>query len=264
METVTQINENIDRLTTAYKDIFTTVYVIKTEKGAVLFDAASYDEDAENHIVPHLRKLGISAQELKYIFISHKHTDHAGSLKRLMQAFPDTCILSRSPVLAEEYQEYSVLAPEDGDVFLDVLRVVTIPGHTKDSSALLDTRTKTLITGDCMQLYGIYGSGDWACNISLPVEHFAALEKVRAMDIDQVLTAHDYHPYGYWYRGRGEIEQALDACVAPLLQIRDLIKDNPELDDAAIRQAYNASGKLPTVKVSVVTAMRAAMNEGKI
>ena len=61
-----------------------------------------------------------------------------------------------------------------------------------------------------------------------------------------------------------EIEQALDACVAPLLQIRDLIKDNPELDDAAIRQAYNASGKLPTVKVSVVTAMRAAINEGKI
>lgn len=40
MEPVTQINEKIYRLTTAYKDIFTTVYVIKTEKGAILFDAA--------------------------------------------------------------------------------------------------------------------------------------------------------------------------------------------------------------------------------
>ena len=48
MENVTQINENIYRLTIPYKDIFTTVYAVKTESGALLFDCASYDEDIEN------------------------------------------------------------------------------------------------------------------------------------------------------------------------------------------------------------------------
>jgi len=48
------INENIHKITLPYKDIFTTVCTVSTKNGTMLFDAASYDEDVENYIIPML------------------------------------------------------------------------------------------------------------------------------------------------------------------------------------------------------------------
>lgn len=256
MKELTRINDNIHRLTVPYKDIFTTVYVVRTPAGVLLFDAASYQQDTDLYILPALGRLGVGREELKYIFISHNHTDHAKGLKSLAPHFPDACIVSRSPALSQAYAPRPVLAPEAGDVLLDVLEVVPIPGHTQDSTALLDRRTYTLITGDCLQLFGIFGSGPWCANISLPMEHKAALERVRAMEVDEVLTAHDYHPYGYHYVGKQAVRDALDACLAPLRQVKDLLDSHPELDDGAVCDLFNAPGTLPRLGVRVVTALR--------
>ena len=75
-----KINDNIYALCIPYKDIFTTVYFVKTENGALLFDTASYDQDIDSAVIPALRELEINEEDLKYIFISHNHTDHAGGL----------------------------------------------------------------------------------------------------------------------------------------------------------------------------------------
>lgn len=255
MNDIQKINENIYRMTMPYKDIFTTVYAVKTEKGALLFDAASYDEDIENYIVPFLEKLDITKDMLKFVFISHNHKDHAGGLCEFMKKYPETSIISRSPELKENYKDYNVAAPCDEDCFLDVLKVITIPGHTKDSSAVFDMRTKTMISGDCLQLSGIYGSGNWAANISFPKEHIDAVSKLKKMDIEHILTAHDYHPYGYSYMGKDAVEKALDACVAPLEKIKSMICENPDADDEEICRIYNLSDE-PTLGVHVVTAVR--------
>ena len=254
MKNIQNINENINRFTIPYKDIFTTVYTIKTDCGILLFDTGSYDEDIQNHIVPFLDELEISAEMLKYVFISHNHNDHAGGLKEFMKNFPNTCIISRSPQIKEQYTNYNILVPEDNDVVLDVLKIITIPGHTQDSSAIYDTRTKTLISGDCLQLYGIYGSGKWGSNILFVKEYIDAVDKLRQMDIQHILTAHDYHPYGYSYEGE-EIFKALDACISPLNEIRDLIIHNPDADDERICAIYNSFDK-PTLGVRVVSAVR--------
>ena len=80
-----KINDNLSYITTAYKDIFTTVYLIKTEKGYMLFDSASFDCDIDNDIKPMLEKTNVSDEDLKYVFISHAHLDHMGGLKRFIQ-----------------------------------------------------------------------------------------------------------------------------------------------------------------------------------
>lgn len=264
MERFSKINENIYRLCTPYKDIYTTMYIIKTDCGVMIFDTASCDEDMENALIPALKELGIGLSEVKAVFISHKHRDHAGGLARLMPVLPSATIYSRSPKIPEEYGQYPILSPEDGDMLLGVLQAVTIPGHTLDSCAILDTRTNTLITGDCMQVFGIFGSGDWGCNITYIPEHFEALEKVRKMDIAEVYTAHDYHPIGYKFIGKDVINKAIDGCVEPLLRIRDMMVNNPDKDDSEIREMYNASGNLPTVSLGVVRALRTACEEGRI
>ncbi len=265
MGEITKINENIYRATLPYKDIFTTVYAIRTPAGAVLFDAGSFDTDAQEHIVPFLEEVGVGKEELKYIFISHNHGDHSGGLKCLMPYYPHAEIFSRSPDVREKYQQdYSVVAPEEGDILLDTLTVITIPGHTLDSMALLDKRTNTLITGDCLQVYGIVGSQDWAANIRFPVEHLQALEKVRALDVDQIITAHNYYPYGYRADGKAEVAQMIDGCITPIHRLVKLIRDNPSLSDGQIRGLYNDTPNTPTARIGVVTATRAAIEAGKL
>ena len=251
-----KINDYIYRLAIPFMDIYTTVYAVHTPDGVVLFDTATFDDDVENYIIPFLEELKVTKDMLKYVFISHKHGDHAGGLKKLMKKYPDVCIISRSSVIKEEFKNFNVVSPDDGDTILSVLKVVTIPGHTADSSGIFDTRTKTLISGDSLQFYGIYGSGLWGTNIRMIGEHIAAVEKLRLMDIDTILTAHNYHPCGHICSGNKDVLYALDMCVEPLYKIRDIIIENPCADDEKICNMYNNSDKLPTLVLHTVTAIR--------
>lgn len=256
MNSFEKITPYISCLKIPYKGIHTTVCLIRTEAGVVLFDAASYDSDITDIVLPALAEADVGEDELKYIFISHKHTDHAGGLGELLKHFPRVCVLSRSDALREQHAEYEFSCPEEGDTILGVLKVVCIPGHTPDSAALLDTRTKTLVCGDCLQMYGIFGEGKWGANIRLPREHLAALDRLRGMDIEKVICAHEYHPCGRILEGREQILAAIDACAAPLYEIKSLIEQNPDADDVAICAIYNSRGNLPTLGDHVVTAVR--------
>jgi len=259
---MTKINENIFRLTIPYKDIFTTVYLIKTSVGVVVFDTATTDEDVADYIIPFIGEAGISADMLRYIFISHNHRDHAGGLKRLLQEYPDACIISRSNELKELYKDYNFILPEDNQEISKEIKVITIPGHTYDSCGILDTRTNTLITSDCLQFYGIYGSGNWACNIRLPIEHMEALDKLRNLSVDTVYMAHNYHPCGYVLCGNDKINSVLDLCIEPLRLIRDIILKNPDKNDEEIQSIFN-SEDLPNVNLAVVTALRKEIDNGR-
>lgn len=265
MENVTQINPNIHRLVMPYKDIFTTVYVVRYEGGVLLFDTAAEDRDADEYILPMLAQLQVTREDLKYIFISHNHRDHAGGLSHILAYYPDACVVSGGDdALCEKLARARHLVAHDGDRLDGVFRVVTIPGHTEQSIALLDERTNTLITGDCLQLYGIFGSTDWACAIALPAEHLDALDKVRALQVEEILAAHDYHPFGYRYVGREAVNKALDACRQPLMQIRQIILDHPDMDDEGVRATFNGLDHRPTVSTRIVGGVRRALNEGKL
>lgn len=259
-----KINENIYRIRIPYKDIFTSVYVIKTREGALVFDSATTEQDVREYIVPMLDELGIGKGEVKYIFISHNHGDHAGGVPYLAPFYPSATVLTRSEKLIETHPELNIKMMRGGETYLGCLTVHEIPGHSLDSSAIYDSRTKTLITGDCLQLYGIFGSQDWGSNIPFAAEHLAALEPLYALDVAEIHTAHDFHPYGISFVGKEAVTAALDACRTPILKIRDLIKANPDKTDAEIREIYNATGNNPPVREGVFRLMREEIAHGKL
>lgn len=260
----TRINEHIHRLVIPYKDIFTTVYTVEYEGGAILVDAATYETDITDYIVPMLNELGITKEKLKYVFITHNHGDHSGGVRFLAERYPDAVILSRAPALREKLPELNIKYWEDGESIGEIFDLISVPGHSLDSSALYDKRTKTLITGDSLQLYGIFGSQDWGSNIGLPAEHISAVEKVSRMDIESIYSAHDFHPYGFAFIGKEEVRSALAACTEPLFNMAALIKKNPDATDAEIREIYNASAKIPPVREGVFAKVREAIENGKM
>ena len=217
----------------------------------------------ENAILPALNELGITCGDLKYIVISHAHGDHAGGLQWVAERFPDACILLRSAALQEKYGG-AVRCPEDGELLLGSLRIIAVPGHSADSLCLLDTQTGTLISGDSLQLYGIYGSGTWGSNVGLPVEHLEAIEKLRKLDVKRIVASHDYHPFGYLAEGRDAVLKYLDACPEALFRILDAIRSHPDMDSEALAVIYNQQSQLPTVGNHVFAAIRAAAEAGKM
>ena len=264
MNNPSSLTPDIFRLTVPFEDIFTTVFVVKTPDGALLFDTATYASDIDDYIVPMLNELGIDASALKYVLISHSHRDHAGGLERFMQLYPDTCIISRSSALREKFSGSGVLAPEDGEAILGDLRIITVPGHSGDCISLYDTRTKTMLTGDCLQLFGIYGSGYWGANIGAPVDHLAAVEKLRGLDVETVIASHDYHPCGHIASGKAEISRYYDECANALYAIRDAIKASGTDDMAELSKKYNETSGLPKVSERIFTSVLKAMEAGRI
>lgn len=258
MQKLTLLTENIYRLTIPFEDVYTTVFIILTPDGAVLYDTATYPKDAEQYIVPALKELDISVSSLKYIVISHDHGDHSGGLERMLHFFPDTVVISRSAALQKRFDGYKVLSPSDSDSVLNVLQIITIPGHSADCIALLDKRTRTLITGDCLQMYGLYGSGLWGSNITLPAEHLAALVKLESLEIAMLAAAHDYHPFGYLASGPEEISRCLDTCKAAIHEIRDFLNMHPDLTAEKASVLYHQSTGLPSVGAPVFEAIRTA------
>lgn len=256
MSVFEMVNENIGRLKIPFEDIFTTVFLIKTEEGAVLFDTATYPTDADEYIVPALKAAGVDANSLAYIVISHSHRDHAGGLARLLEIYPDVTVVGRSEKLRDESKAAKWIIPDDETEICGVLRTVMMTGHSPDSMGVIDTRTKTLVSGDSLQLYGIFGSGKWGANIPFPTEHFSVLDKLRSMDIESVFASHDYHSLGWRADGREAVLAYLNECAQAIYDIRDFMGAYQQLDDSAIAEMYNSASGKPRVGERIFKAVR--------
>ena len=261
METITEIRPDIFRIPIPFEDIYTTVFLIRTDEGFLLFDTATYDSDIDRYVLPAMQKIGAAPDTLRYVCISHSHRDHAGGLARLMQICPKTCILSHSPSLRESFSQYNTRDIQDNDSVLQKLCLIRIPGHAPDCAAVLDTRSRTLLTGDCLQVYGIYGSGNWGTNITMQTAHRNALQNLRAYTVDTIIASHAYHPYGYIAEGLSAVEQYYAGCEEALDLVRKAITDHPHMDDAAIAAWYTEATSLPKIGAHVFAAARREMNE---
>ncbi|MEE1186922.1 MAG: MBL fold metallo-hydrolase [Acutalibacteraceae bacterium] len=178
----------IYRLCVPFEAIYTTVFALLEDNNVILCDTATTDYDVKNHILPALRELGVMPN---YIFCSHSHSDHAGGLSSLCEEFPDAKIITSPTVLLGRFE------------------VISLKGHSADSLAVFDTKTKTLLSFDCLQQRGIDKYRD---AITDKAEYLKSIELVRSMDIRRIIFSHDYEPCGYSVTGKGEIENVLNIC----------------------------------------------------
>lgn len=136
---------------------FVGVFVLETDDGQILFDSGTSLDEAENHIAPGLKKLGLDPGNIKYIVVTHGHWDHFGGALWFQQHYKTPVGLSRVDWEMIERQEGTpVLAghpiPKRDQLITDgqklkvgstEVALYITPGHTPGTvSAIFNVRDR--------------------------------------------------------------------------------------------------------------------------
>ncbi|MBP3375524.1 MAG: MBL fold metallo-hydrolase [Clostridia bacterium] len=68
----------IYRLKIPFDTVYTSVFLVVSESGAVLVDCATTSSDVDGYILPTLACMEYKITDLKAVVITHNHGDHAG------------------------------------------------------------------------------------------------------------------------------------------------------------------------------------------
>ena len=118
---------DIYRLKIPFDNLYTSVFLIKTEQGNALVDCATYASDVDEYIVPALHCLGLRLTDIAYLVLTHNHSDHSGGKARLLELAPNIEVVQ-----------------SECDSLLNGVAVYALKGHTLDCVGFFDKKSKTL------------------------------------------------------------------------------------------------------------------------
>lgn len=138
-------------------------WVVNTSEGIILIDSMNNSDDAQNVIVPGMKKLGLDPAKIKYVLVTHGHADHYGGAKYIQDTFGATVLMSSIDwdfmtknhkdwiALEKDGKDTSKLSPiadmptsytniSDGQKLTlgdETITVVYTPGHTPGCVSLI-------------------------------------------------------------------------------------------------------------------------------
>ena len=185
--------ERIYRLKVPFEDLYTSVFLIKTEKENILVDCATTNSDVKEFIIPALKKENLTLKDINYLVLTHNHGDHAGGKNAIVKENPNV------KIIVEE-------------AFFNGLEIYKMPGHLLECIGVLDLIDGTLISGD-----GLQGKGEsrYPCFLESKEEYLRTIEKIKNdVRIKNILFSHAYEPWiKYGVFSREEVEQILQDCI---------------------------------------------------
>ncbi|MBQ6892597.1 MAG: MBL fold metallo-hydrolase [Clostridia bacterium] len=220
------ITENILRLKVPFENIYTAVFLITTNEGAILVDAAAGKYDAEEVILPALTKC-IDISDIKYLVCTHLHGDHGGGIRYLLPFLKNAKVAAVSARAIELYGEENVRIVREGDILCGI-EVLQLKGHSLDCVGLLDKRTSTLILGDAVQLYGITKYG---CGVGFPQEYRKTLARIYDMNVKRLVASHEYYPLGADAAGDA-VRAYIDEAIRDFSHVESFVRKNAKSGDA--------------------------------
>lgn len=165
----------------AGRELVTSAYLIRAEQPALVETGPTTSVDA---VLEGLGALGLEANDLAHIVVTHIHLDHAGGVGRLASHFPGARIWvhdrgaphlaaparlvhSAARVYGEERMRelFGPVDPVPGDRLASLsdgdrvelggraLEVMYTPGHASHHIALVDSATGSLFTGDALGIH---------------------------------------------------------------------------------------------------------------
>lgn len=245
MQHFEKIINGIYRLEVPFGTCWTGIVFIPGEEN-VLIDSAASDSAVDEYLVPALGDMGYNLSDIKYLLCTHTHGDHVGGHFRIRELCPDIKMVCwensadklRDPLkyniaIRKVFPEYSAppsttLKGVEPDIVLgeydDVagLRLIPAKGHDNDTACWYHLSTKTMITGDSLQANGTVSQG-CALYMYLP-EYRATLARLDCIDIENIITGHDYLPVGSSAVGKEKSCEYLAKCAELVEYYKDFIR----------------------------------------
>lgn len=137
---------------------------------------------------------------LKYIILTHAHSDHTGDIVKISAHFPkaEICI-GKKEYTDSQNNVHNIRMPIEPTILLSdgekigSLLVQETPGHTNGSITLIDQRVNTAYVGDLLQSQGglaISGDTRWL----FPFPAMATVDKQAAIkSVEQLIEKNELH-----------------------------------------------------------------------
>lgn len=118
-------------------------WALTTSDGIVLFESM-FNYTVEDNVVGYLEKLGLDPADIKYVIVTHAHTDHYGGARYLQDTYGARVVMSVDewqhlhssqrvgPNPPAEFPRWDI-AVQDGDAITlgdTTIRLLHTPGHT--------------------------------------------------------------------------------------------------------------------------------------
>ena len=248
--------EYIDRLWVPFDGVQTSIFLIQTAEGYLLFDCASGEHDVREALLPALKKQGIPLERIQWLFCSHFHSDHTGGLPYLLDRMPWLHIAAKNSSCVHPTFQKRVHMVYDTETIMNELQVLFTPGHSDDSISLLDKRTKTLLTGDALQQRGI---GQYGTGIASPALYRQTIQRLRQLQPECILASHAYDPLGEKAEGPEAVKRYLDQSEECLSMLEAFVQKqmamgiiNPKLIAEQFRITHPHFPLLPAWTVQMI------------
>ncbi len=208
---IESLTRYISRIRVPLGQSYTSVFCIRCGNDYVLFDCGKDAHAVTAYVIPALEAEGITPAEL---ILSHAHVGHWGGADTLLLRYPDLrvhateetfALISLDPSLEPE----RIRTVDGGAVLRSCLEIVRLPGHTADSIGVLDHRTQTLLTADALQLWGTASQG---LSLDRPEDYLATVTWIEKLLIHQIITSHEFLPFGNMADGEEAIAAYLAEC----------------------------------------------------
>jgi metallo-beta-lactamase class B len=126
---------------------FHSSWALTTSEGIILIDTL-YDYASEDAIVGGLKKVGLDPTKVKYVIVSHAHSDHVGGAKMMQDKFDSRLILGGPDweMIEKSVNQYphgkpkrDIVATEGQKVTLGdgSVTIVPTPGHTPGTLSMI-------------------------------------------------------------------------------------------------------------------------------
>jgi metallo-beta-lactamase class B len=115
-----------------------SAWALTTSQGIIVIDAI-YDYSVEDEVVNGLKTLGLNPADIKYVLVSHAHTDHIGGAKYLQDHFGARVVMSKEDwdvadrSIPERIRPKRDIEMKDGDKLTlgdTTITMYLTPGHT--------------------------------------------------------------------------------------------------------------------------------------
>lgn len=131
---------------------FVSAYILVRDGEAAIVDTGTAGSAAA--IEASLAGIGLGWSAVGHVILTHHHPDHVGSATDVMDRAPT----ATAYVGAEDAPSITIPRPPtivaDGDQVFG-MQVITVPGHTAGSIAVLDPTASVLVAGDALLTMGV-------------------------------------------------------------------------------------------------------------